>query len=303
MIFGLAFAGCGCNVDQPIVSINGCYAVWQPVTNASGYEIVIDDNPHFNTTDTSVNLITYLQKGNIREIKVRALGKGFFHFNSEYSVSQSVSVAEDHLPSPTGFEVVEANRSYKAVWNPVVIDELEDQINYCLCFIDENGKEYYFQTKLYSFDINGNIGGYGKFKVKVFAYIDDITKLAPSDFCEECEFEYLALTNTVQGVALNKTVLSWNNAAGIDEYNVSLIDGSTISVAADKNSDNNKTSFDITITHIPIAETITTPRPKRGNNPILIATLPHITPAMQRTIHVHIVFHSPDRSVSTSMST
>ncbi len=245
VVFGFAFAGCGCNVDQPVVSIEGCYAVWQPVSNASGYEVVIDDNPHFNTTDTSVNLITYLQKGNIKEIKVRALGKGFFHFNSEYSESQSVSVADERLAAPTGFEVREENKVYKAIWNAVAVPDLEDEVKYCLCFVDENNKEYFFQTKQRNFDINGNLGGYGRFTVRVFAYIDDISKFAPSEFSAEQHFDYLTLTNTVQGIDLDNKTLSWNNVSGINAYNVNLLGGGTQRVEANKDASNNKTSYDI----------------------------------------------------------
>ncbi len=228
LVCSLVITGCGCNVAQPVIEIqNGCYVAWAPVDKASGYEVAIDDYKHETTSATSFNLIKYLQRGNLTSIRVRALGSGLFHSNSEYSEPISLSIASTRMDAPENLEITNKNNSYTLTWNSVFADT-ESKIGYCIKFVGADEQEQYFHTESTKFEINGKLSGSGEFRVSVFAYVPEVTELAPSEFSEEITFEYLSLIATPQAVELKaNNILSWVPSLGVKGYNVSFIEGDT----------------------------------------------------------------------------
>ena len=78
----------------------------------------------------------------------------------------------------------------------------------------------------------------------MFAYVPEVTELAPSEFSEEITFEYLSLIAVPQAVELGaNNTLSWAATSSVNGYNVSFIGGdttfvNTTSVNLDELSDN-----------------------------------------------------------------
>ena len=239
---GFVFAACGCNIQQPIVTVNGCLVSWTAIADAGYYEVMIDDHKE-NVKGTSINLIKYLQKGDIKNLRVKAKAQGWFKFDSEYSDAFSIEVASQKVATPQNFEVSSINRSYKAMWSEVSLPG--EQVNYCLCFVSESGDSKYFQTSHNYFDINGNLDGYGTYTASVFAYINDVGRYGPSNFSEEYQFNYETLLTTPRSVSMNNRVLSWSNMSGVQSYNVSLLGGNTKIINANTSSSDNRTSCNI----------------------------------------------------------
>ena len=244
LAFSLVITGCGCSVAQPIIKIqNGCFISWEPVERASGYEVAVDDYKHETTSQTSFNLIKYLQKGSVSDVRVRALGSGLFHSNSEYSEPVSLTIASTRMPSPENLQVTSKNKTYTLTWDSVLADT-DSKISYCIRFVGADEQEQYFQTESSKFEINGKLSGSGEFRVAVFAYVPEVTELAPSEFSEEITFEYLSLIAVPQAVELGaNNTLSWAATSSVNGYNVSFIGGdttfvNTTSVNLDELSDN-----------------------------------------------------------------
>ena len=94
----------GCSVATPEVTINGHTATWREISDAYAYEVNVNDTT-FQTSDTSVNLIEYIQGNGSATVRVRALSNSFFSSSSGYSDEITVSTSAPRLNAPQNFNI------------------------------------------------------------------------------------------------------------------------------------------------------------------------------------------------------
>ena len=215
----------GCSVNAPVLQVNGYNVSWNAVDRASGYEVNVD-GVTFNTQDTQVNLITYLQKGSISSVKVKALTNSFFYSSSVYSNSVSINTSAYRLATPLNFVLEQDENEFVFTW-----DSVENADNYCLRIVDDNNQEQFFYTSKTSLDVTGKLKKYGNLSATVFAYNENIAEYAPSEYSATIEFVNPTLLDTPENTKLvaqnNNLVYSWNSVEDAVGYNVSVLDGKT----------------------------------------------------------------------------
>lgn len=221
----VAFFFAGCSLPVPSLTIDGYIASWNTIKQASSYEVNVDGIT-FTTKENSVNLITYLQKGSINSIKVRAFSGSYFYSTSEFSNSESIIVGSTKLATPLNLAVNTENNCYDFSW-----DSVENADHYCIKMVDSSNEEQIFHTNTNSFDATGKINASGEITVSVFAYSDDIRNLAPSEYSASIVFCHRTLlsspTNTKLAYTTTGLKYSWNAVKGADSYNVSVLGGRT----------------------------------------------------------------------------
>lgn len=221
----------GCSLAAPEVTASGYTISWDKVGNATSYEVVVDGEK-FKTTDTSANLIAYLQDGSASGIKVRALTTSFFYSSSGYSTEISIVCTGAKLDTPANFlldeDKIAENNIYEFAW-----DEVANATGYCLKFTNDKGAVQYAYSTTNSFNATNTIAGAGAYTVAVFAYNDDITSFIPSAYSAEVEFVLRARLASPEERSLSynsgKLTYSWDAVDGAVGYNVSVLDGKTYS--------------------------------------------------------------------------
>lgn len=215
----------GCSVNAPVLKANGYNISWNEVDRASGYEVNVD-GVTFNTQDTQVNLITYLQKGSISSVKVKALTNSFFYSASTYSNSVSINTSAYRLATPLNFVLEQDESEFEFSW-----DSVENADNYCLRIVDDNNQEQFFYTSETSFVATGKLKKYGNLRATVFAYNENIAAYAPSEYSATIEFVNPTLLDTPENTKLtaknNNLTYSWDAVEDAVGYNVSVLNGET----------------------------------------------------------------------------
>ncbi len=217
----------GCTLSAPQIQLNGYVISWASVDRANSYEVNVD-GISFTTNDTEVNLIQYLQKGNITSVRVKALTGSYFYSASNFSNSVSLSKGTNKLSTPLNLAVdVEGNR-YNFTW-----DAVENAEHYCLRLIDNVGVEQYLYADTNSFDATGKISSSGEISLSVFAYADNSMTYAPSEYSESvvfCNSVLLATPTNTKLTATNQGYLyTWDAVKDAASYNVSILNGETLS--------------------------------------------------------------------------
>ena len=215
----------GCSVSTPQLVVNGYTISWNTVDRASGYEVNVDDVT-FTTNDNEANLITYLQKGNISSVRVKALSNNFLYASSAYSNSVSITVGSQRLATPVNFVLAQDEDEFVFSWDAVTGAQ-----HYCLRIVDDSNQVQYFYTDNITIDISNKLEKYGQLYATVFAYTDNLSAYAPSEYSATIEFVNPSMldipTKTNIEASGRNLVYSWDavdNAAG---YNVSVLNGDT----------------------------------------------------------------------------
>ena len=215
----------GCSVSAPQLVVNGYTISWNTVDRASGYEVNVDDVT-FTTNDNEANLITYLQKGNISSVRVKALSNNFLYASSAYSNSVSITVGSQRLATPVNFVLAQDEDEFVFSWDAVTGAQ-----HYCLRIVDDSNQVQYFYTDNITIDISNKLEKYGQLYATVFAYTDNLSAYAPSEYSATIEFVNPSMldipTKTNIEASGRNLVYSWDavdNAAG---YNVSVLNGDT----------------------------------------------------------------------------
>lgn len=213
----------GCSVSTPTLTVDGYTVSWNSVDRASGYEVNVD-NVTFTTTDNEVNLITYLQKGNIASVRVRAISNNFMYGSSSYSNSISITVSEQRLSTPINFVLAQNEDEFVFSWDAVAGAQ-----HYCLRIVDDSNQAQYFYTDDTTIDITNKLDKYGELCATVFAYADNISTLAPSEYSATIDFvnpSMLEIPTNAKIVASGRNLTySWDPVENAVGYNVSVLNG------------------------------------------------------------------------------
>ncbi len=218
----------GCSVATPEVTINGHTATWREISDAYAYEVNVNDTT-FQTSDTSVNLIEYIQGNGSATVRVRALSNSFFSSSSGYSEEITVSTSAPRLNAPQNFNITVDENVYTLSW-----DSVENADHYCISLSLNGSNPQYLHTDSTTFKISGQLEAGGEYSVAVFAYADNINEFAPSLYSNSDSLVYRSMLEYPDNVEAtitsnNGVYLTWDTVKGASGYNVSVLNGDTYS--------------------------------------------------------------------------